>query len=412
MTGLTIEAAVAALKAHDGRILYAARQLGVPKRTLSDFVARSFAAKAGADTMDVPPDRRAQEIVKLRGEVTRLRAEIEATHRLNLDAEFVRETIMGLAAAPADPPNWLVKAPAKRGFAGLPITIWSDWHIGEKVNPAEVNGVNAFDERIARERVKRLVERTIDIAANHMTGERANGIVVNALGDFVTGEIHEELSWSNDLRVLPSVLLARDLMLWGLRTLADHFGRVFVACASGNHGRNTHKIHSKGFIFKNFDWLIYQLLERAFAEAGDKRVVFMNDPSNEAYYSVYGHRYLAVHGHDLGVKGGDGIIGAIGPIMRGEIRTAGSSAQIGRSFDTLVIGHWHQSLWLPRAIVNNALIGFNEYARAPLRARYSRPSQSLWFQHPKHGITAKWEIFLEDLKTGPAAEPVQWGRAA
>ena len=62
--------------------------------------------------------------------------------------------------------------------------------------------------------------------------------------------------------------------------------------------------------------------------------------------------------------------------------------------------------------IDKALIGFNEYARAPLRARYSRPSQSLWFQHPKHGITAKWEIFLEDMKAGPAATPVQWGRAA
>ena len=75
--------------------------------------------------------------------------------------------------------------------------------------------------------------------------------------------------------------------------------------------------------------------------------------------------------------------------------TSASEAQIGRDFDTMVIGHYHQMLWLPNIIVNNALKGYDEYARLFLRVPYSRPSQALWFSHPEHGITAKWEVFLE-----------------
>jgi hypothetical protein len=44
----------------------------------------------------------------------------------------------------------------------------------------------------------------------------------------------------------------------------------------------------------------------------------------------------------LGVKGGDGIIGAIGPIMRGEIKKSGQSAALGLEYDINIMGHWHQ----------------------------------------------------------------------
>src|SRR5690606_34492390 len=94
----------------------------------------------------------------------------------------------------------------------------------------------------------------------------------------------------------------------------------------------------------------------------------------------------------------DGIIGAIGPIMRGEIKTRGSAASSGMEYDTMIMGHWHQQLWLPRAIVSNTLKGYDEYAKNALRAPISAPTQPLWFVHPKFGITSKWDIHVEDPK--------------
>ncbi|OYX81959.1 MAG: hypothetical protein B7Y84_20190, partial [Azorhizobium sp. 32-67-21] len=109
-------------------------------------------------------------------------------------------------------------------------------------------------------------------------------------------------------------------------------------------------------------------------------------------YRIFSQRYLALHGDMLGVKGGDGIIGAIGPIMRGEVKTRGQAASSGRDYDVLLMGHWHQELWLPRAIVANSLKGFDEFAKNALRAPPSEPSQPLWFVHPRRGITSRWSV--------------------
>lgn len=89
-----------------------------------------------------------------------------------------------------------------------------------------------------------------------------------------------------------------------------------------------------------------------------------------------------------------------------------SSAQIGRDYDTLLMGHWHQTLWLPRAFVNNTLKGLDEYARRMLRAPATRPAQSLWFTHPKHGVTAKWEVLLDDRPMDTSQDWLSMTKAA
>jgi hypothetical protein len=69
--------------------------------------------------------------------------------------------------------------------------------------------------------------------------------------------------------------------------------------------------------------------------------------SNDVHYRVYALRFLLNHGDMLGVKGGDGIIGAIGPIMRGEIKKSGQSAALGLKYDINIMKHWHQESCRP-----------------------------------------------------------------
>jgi hypothetical protein len=44
--------------------------------------------------------------------------------------------------------------------------------------------------------------------------------------------------------------------------------------------------------------------------------------------------------------------------MRGEIKKSGQSAALGFEYDINIMGHWHQELMLPRAIVCNTLNPF------------------------------------------------------
>ncbi len=393
----------------------AARQMGCNRKTaarrarLMQVPAAQKPEPAGAFRLGgSPADRR---IVALEDEVKRLRRELREAHRDGLDEEAVREILGRMADSPEEPPDWLVRdrGGKRTRAAEVPVTIWSDWHLGESVSPAETFGLGGYDLSIAEARVRRLVEAIIDLCRNHGPGTYP-GIVVNLLGDFVSGGLHAELAKTDIEESIPAALRARDLLVWALERMIEAFGHVYVPCASGNHGRATLKPEFKRYVFKNYDWLIYQLLARHFT--GRPEIVFDIPTANEVRYRIFSQRYLALHGDMLGVKGGDGIIGAIGPIMRGEVKTRGQAASSGRDYDVLLMGHWHQELWLPRAIVANSLKGFDEFAKNALRAPPSEPSQPLWFVHPRRGITSRWSVKVEAPPAEAGTSWVSWEKAA
>src|ERR1035437_1522240 len=324
------------------------------------------------------------ELLDQRRMITRLNEEHDS-------AKTIREKAYKIAAYDPDPPQWTVRE-GRAGARGVPATIWSDWHLGEVVR---MPGVNTFDKRVAARRIQRLVEITVDLAYNHMGHAKISypGCIVALGGDMLGGAIHEELMTTNDRTTQQSIEDLIDLLTAGLETMASKFGKLFVPCVVGNHGRSTKKMQMKQRVFTSHEWNVYCGVARYFRNS--KHVQFKIPEVADAAFNIFGHRYLLTHGDSLGTKGGDGIIGALGPIMRGTLKTHRSEAQLGRDYDTLLIGHWHQYITLPGLIVNNSLKGYDEFAHMVLRAPYSRPSQALWFTHPEHGITAHWQVYLE-----------------
>lgn len=343
-----------------------------------------------------------KEMFKLREENSKLRRQLAELQRGEIDAEAIREILGGITTQAPEPPQWLVRETKAGKSKHVPMTIWSDWHCGEVVSRYETNGQNEYDLKIFEARVRRLVEKTIHLCRTHGPGNYP-GIVVNLLGDMVSGALHAELAKTDEEEVIPSVLRVRDILVWALGAIADEFGKVYVPCTSGNHGRNTLKPQFKRTVFENFDWLIYQLVARHFEK--DKRLTFDIPESNEVHYQVFGLRFLAMHGDMLGVKGGDGIIGSLGPILRGEMKVGKQASMMGRHYDVLLMGHFHQHIILRRIIVAGSLKGWDEYAAKALRAPPSPPSQPLWFVERQFGITQSMEVYLED---GPSAKDTEW----
>jgi hypothetical protein len=338
----------------------------------------------------------ANEIIRRKiAETNDLRKLVDSIRKENDTAEMIRREIWGLSEHTPAPPSWVSGKGGKIGQRGAPITIWSDWHYGEVVDPEQTGGINTYNKAIARKRAYRLFDTIVDLSLNHMG--RANteypGIVVCLGGDMVGGDIHEELAWTNDRTSHQAVNDLTDIIAAGLEKMASAFGKVFCPVVVGNHGRSTKRLPMKNRVYTNYDWSIGCNLERYFRK--DKRIAIHVPNEADCHFNSFGTRYLLTHGDSLGVKGGDGIIGALGPIMRGTIKLRNSEMQIGNDFDMVLMGHWHQLLWLPGCIVNNSLKGYDEYTRLGLRAPASRPSQALWFNHPEHGITARWEVFLE-----------------
>lgn len=187
-------------------------------------------------------------------------------------------------------------------------------------------------------------------------------IVLNALNKYqhyllVTGGTQETLRFLGELQ--PPRLMAK----WAkynpkARFLQKSFSDPIVHVEDGGE-REIAEISSSaktyisdGYASHNtsYEWHLYCLLERYFQ--GDKRIRFYIPPETDAHFTVSNHRFLLTHGDALGVKGGDGIIGAIGPIMRGKVKVSNAESHIGRSFDTILMGHWHQYIALMGCIVN------------------------------------------------------------
>lgn len=345
-------------------------------------------------------DALAETVRKLRIETNALKAELRHSRQEQDSAEEIRRRIYEIAARSPEPPEWTYRDSGPSGKRGTPSCLWSDWHRGEVVRPEEVGGLNKFNSEIHDERVKKLVDRTIDLAYNHMGRAKTvyPGAVIMLGGDFMNGDILHPEDQNADRTDQQNINELTDVLAGALDTMAGRFGKLFVPAVVGNHGRASRKPRTKGRVYTSHEWNIYCNLERSFRKS--KNIQFLIPGEADAYFRIYGHRYLLTHGDSLGVKGGDGIIGAVGPIMRGTLKVGRSEAQVGRDFDTICMGHWHQALWLPGAIVNNALKGYDEFARLVLRAPISRPSQLLWFTHPEHGITARWEVFLEGQLPG------------
>lgn len=348
--------------------------------------------------IDIDPNE--DNLAILHDQVRSLKAQIASAQKEELTAEYVRRKIIGLAETTPQPPNWLVNISKKAPSPGVPTLFASDWHWGEKVDPNQVGGVNEYDLAIAQDRAKALIVNTIDLLERHVVNPNYPGIVFALGGDMVSGDIHEELRSTNEMPIMPTVMDLFSTLIWCISTLREHFGNVFVPCVTGNHGRNTHKIQAKDRSFTSFDWLCYTMLAKHFED--DPRVTFAIPDGPDCLYRVYSHRYLLTHGDQF--RGGDGQVGALGPIIRGDLRKRSRNNQIDQAYDTMLIGHWHQLIQLQRLIVNGSLKGYCEYANSN-NFGYEVPRQALWLTHPEHGITLSMPVNVDRPKAKKADNP-------
>lgn len=386
--------ALDALEKH-GTQRAAAKALGIPRSTLQARLAIADTCPGVAPGID--------EKLELRDRIRTLEAMIATHQRETLDDHYVKQKIIGLAEMKPRVPAWLMSSRPAHGSPGVPTLLLSDLHWGEVVDPTQIGGVNTYNLEIASARLRRVVETAVDLLKNHMASPEYPGIVLALGGDMVTGDIHEELSATNEKEIMPTVLDLWGALAWAIETMADEFGRVFVPAVGGNHARTTMKIRAKGRNFTSFDWLVYQFLAKRFE--GDKRVSFFIPSGPDALYSVCGHKYLLTHGDQF--RGGDGMIGALGPIIRGDHKKRSRNGQIDMEYDTLVLGHWHQLIQMQRLIVNGSLIGYNEYAYAG-NFGFEPPKQALWITHPERGITFSMPVHADPKPDTISQEWVSW----
>lgn len=376
-----------------GSEVQAAHAEGISRATLQSRVraAKAYGFTAKVEHKDSP--------AQLKDQIKRLTAELKHADQQSSDLETIKGIIGGIAGKVETfkPPKWLITPQGKSSAPGVPTLFLSDLHWGETVYPSQINGVNEYSIRIAKDRMATLVDSAVHLLKIISPNLDYPGIVLPLGGDMISGNLHDELTATNELNSMPTVLDLYGVLIGVIDALADQFGAVFLPCVSGNHGRDTKRIWAKDRHATSFDWLIYKFLEKHFEN--DKRITFYIPDGIAAHYKVYGYRFRLSHGDKLG-KGGDGIIGMLGPVIRGDHRTRSRDAQIDLGYDTQIIGHFHQYTHTQRVIVNGTLKGMDEYAYVE-GFPFEQPQQALWINNPRHGITFRMPVYV-DCKRAPA----------
>ena len=385
----------------------ASKALGLPRTTYNDMLER-------AERLQVQPtiftDDAEAELVKreIKHKIERneLRRQVQVLATEKLSHEMVRQEIFQLSdytqgalqigdetLTPLEDDN----APE------IPTIFLSDWHWGETVESEHVNGYNEYSPEIAKERFERTIDRAIKII--DQSNKNIPAVVVALGGDMVSGDIHDDLRITNGQTSIEAVLDFFDHLTVALSRLMVRFDKVFVVCTFGNHGRNTVKPLHKKAAATNYDWLISTMLEKFFKDNDD--IEFVIPQAFDTNYKIFNTNYILTHGDRLGVRGGDGQIGMLGPIARGVKKIKAYYASLNNPIDYIIMGHFHTQLWLPDAIVNGTGKGFDEYALAN-RFAPALPTQSIWFTHPKYGVCDRTDIYADDLKDRGSDNWVSW----
>jgi len=288
-----------------------------------------------------------------------------------------------LAISGSETPTRFRIQPKQKTSESVATVQLSDWHVEERVKSATVNGLNKFDLKVAEARIDRLLSRLIFLIKLSRAGTRIDTLVLQFLGDFMTGFIHMELVESNTLHPVQAVLWLHDKIHAFLKAVLAEAKcpQIIAVCTVGNHGRTTEKKRINTRIDNSYEWLLYKMLARQFPEI-DWRIA----EGYFVYLPVFDSLWRHHHGDELNYQGG---VGGITIPVNKAIAQWDKTKRADYDF----FGHWHQRFVTRKWQCNSSLIGYSAHAQA-IKAEFELPAQNFSLWEKDHGLTITAPIFV------------------
>ena len=331
-----------------------------------------------------------RDVALLLSRVSTLQKELDQERdRTGIIVGAIRETVAVLPPLKPFPP-----APRpKNEVPHIAMLDVSDIHVGEKVDPVLTGGLSQYDFAMFKSRGERLhhgVSRIVDI---HRRAYPVDDLYVNFLGDIVTGEaIYRGQAFQIDTSLLHQVFEGGYWLANFLRDFARMFKTVHVRCVSGNHGRGYER--GQNHPRTNWDIAVYMLLKIMLADHPNVDIELAE--TSYLVYSIPGHerfRHALIHGDQA--RAWMGI-----PFYGMERAGAKMQSMLGIPLDYVHAGHHHNEADWPsnrvEFLLNGSWVGGSDLSVNKL-FRTSRPTQNLFFCHPKRGIAATYHVQLEDV---------------
>jgi hypothetical protein len=255
----------------------------------------------------------------------------------------------------------------------------------------------SFNTEIARERIRKTVDKTILLTEIQRADHPVNECVVMLGGDHIeqTGQFPNQV-WAVDGSTFKQVFDAAAFLGEAILTLLANFQKVTVYCVPGNHGRVGRGKGRQSMDYEsetNWDSICFKVMEENLA--GQQRLTW--NPCNSWYQIVEIGRYRALLHHGDTIRSFGGAVPAFG-ITRKHLSWA---AGVMPDFHDAYLGHFHIPMSLPLSggqmvYVTPSLVSDSSFAKEFV-ASTSLPQQRLHFVDGDRGaVTAEYLIRLDD----------------
>lgn len=265
------------------------------------------------------------------------------------------------------------------------VLVASDWHSEEEVKGSTVNNMNEFNLEICKYRSEKFFQNSLRLLKMTSKDVEIKNVILALLGDFITGNIHEENVETALLQPIDAVWFAYERITNGIDFLLKNSDYNFtVICKNGNHSRITRKQRHATDSGNSLEGFMYKVLAQRYEK--ESRIQFVIEDGYLTYFKVYDMMLRFHHGHSIRYSGGSGGITI-------PARKAIAQWNKIKRADLDVFGHWHQKFDGEDFIINGSLIGWNSYAIS-IKADFQKPQQTFFLIDKNRGKTIVAPILL------------------
>lgn len=282
-----------------------------------------------------------QEVEHLREKVASLEKALKRERAATGEARL--QTIELTSAIETVAPAAMTYKPSTKARGHDPITLvlhLTDLHNGEVTERDEVDGFGEFNPEIFTSRLTTLGTNLLKFAEVQRSGYHIPKLHILGTGDYVSGDIHEELRVTNAYPTpVQAVKAGYDLGAL-IAMLAPHFEEVRTDwITSDNHGRLTRKNQAAEGGQNNWGYIVAHVIQQHVSKLPNVRVNIHAKPS--ALVPIGSERYLCFHGHEI--KGWAGL-----PYYGFDRRAAMEAVKRmnvpDANFTKMVFGHFHTAV--------------------------------------------------------------------
>jgi hypothetical protein len=275
------------------------------------------------------------------------------------------------------------KKDTRKGKGEVVVVHATDWQLGKKTV--------SYGMTTCAARIQQLTEKVITLSEIQRTHHPVKECVILFGGDMVEGiGIFPGQVYEVEAHLFSQLFEATKIMEQMVRTLAQNFEKVHVACEFGNHGR----LGRRGDMPSgdNIDRMAYMITSQRTSDL--KNVTWQQSSDWYQIVNIGNYKALLVHGDEVNSFGGNtpafGILRKVNAWASGVIEP----------FHDCYMGHWHTPMSLTmanagRIFVTGSPESHNEYARVFVAA-VGKPSQRVHFIDPEKGrVTGEYVVWLD-----------------